>query len=91
MKNNFQSVQSVIRMQQLPAETQKSLFDRIAAMIAVHEQIYSRYQFAGVSTRYLIPAIVDTLGVRTETASLWIIRSRISASPLTTQRRWHCL
>lgn len=26
--NNFQSVQSVIRMQQLPAETQKSLFDR---------------------------------------------------------------
>jgi two-component sensor histidine kinase len=61
VKNNFQSVQSVIRMQQLPAETQKSLFDRIAAMIAVHEQIYSRDQVARVSTVNLIPAIVDTL------------------------------
>ncbi len=61
VKNNLQSVQAVIRMQQLPADTQRSLFDRIAAMISVHEQIYKRDQFARVSARDLLPAVVGTL------------------------------
>ncbi|RDL47912.1 putative sensor histidine kinase pdtaS [Ensifer sp. M14] len=61
VKNNFQSVQSLIRTQQLPKPMQQSLLDRIAAMVAVHEQIYSRDQFTTVSTRELIPAVVDKL------------------------------
>lgn len=61
VKNNLQSVQAVIRMQQLPADMQASLSDRIAAMVAVHEQIYSRDQFMEVSARDLLPAILDTL------------------------------
>ncbi|WP_426131429.1 sensor histidine kinase [Pararhizobium sp. PWRC1-1] len=61
VKNNLQSVQSLIRMQQLPSETQRSLFDRIAAMIAVHEQIYSRDQYAKVSAKHLLTAVVDML------------------------------
>lgn len=61
VKNNLQSVQGVIRMQQLPPDAQKSLFDRIAAMIAVHEQIYRRDQFARVSAKDLLPAVVGTL------------------------------
>lgn len=61
VKNNFQSVQSLIRTHQLPKDSQQSLLDRISAMIAVHEQIYSRDQFSQVSARTLIPAVVDTL------------------------------
>jgi two-component sensor histidine kinase len=61
VKNNFQSVQSLIRTQQLPKEIQQSLLDRISAMIAVHEQIYRRDQFSHVSAGDLIPAVVDTL------------------------------
>jgi two-component sensor histidine kinase len=40
---------------------QQSLLDRISAMIAVHEQIYSHDQFSVVSAKALIPAVVDTL------------------------------
>lgn len=61
VKNNLQSVQAVVRMQHLPADVQKSLSDRIAAMIAVHEQIYRRDQFARVSAQDLLPAVVETL------------------------------
>jgi two-component sensor histidine kinase len=61
VKNNFQSVQALIRTQQLPKEMQQSLLDRISAMIAVHEQIYRHDQFSAVSARTLIPAVVDTL------------------------------
>lgn len=61
VKNNLQSVQSLIRMQQLPEETQKSLFDRIAAMVAVHEQIYSRDQYAKVSAKHLLTEVVSPL------------------------------
>lgn len=61
VKNNFQSVQSLIKTQQLPREIQQSLLERISAMIAVHEQIYKRDQFSRVSARDLIPAVVDTL------------------------------
>jgi two-component sensor histidine kinase len=61
VKNNLQSVQAVVRMQQMPPDAQKSLSDRISAMIAVHEQIYSRDQFARVAARDLLPAVVGTL------------------------------
>ncbi|QRY64833.1 ATP-binding protein (plasmid) [Ensifer sp. PDNC004] len=61
VKNNFQGIQSIIRMQQLPPDAQKALFDRIGAMIAVHEQIYEHDQFDAVSAGDLIPSVVDKL------------------------------
>ncbi|MFC3075938.1 sensor histidine kinase [Shinella pollutisoli] len=61
VKNNLQSVQSVIQLQRLPAEVQKALADRIAAMIAVHEQIYRRDQFARLCARDLLTTVVDKL------------------------------
>ncbi len=45
VKNNLQSVQSLLRVQTLPPETQKVLSNRIGAMVAVHERIYSQDGF----------------------------------------------
>lgn len=61
VKNNFQGIQSIIRMQQLPSGSQEALFDRIGAMIAVHEQIYEHDQFDAVTAGDLIPSVVDKL------------------------------
>lgn len=61
VKNNLQSVQGLIRMQQLPPEVQKSLGQRITAMMAVHEQIYSHDQFGRIPVNQLLPALVDTV------------------------------
>ncbi len=88
VKNNLQAVQSLIRMQRLPDETQKSLFDRIAAMISVHEQIYSRDQYSRVSARHLLTSVVDTLvksygsAVEVEYAINDIVVSADTATPL---------
>ena len=61
VKNNLQSVHSLLRMQGLPPDAQKSLSARIMAMIAVHEQIYRNDAFATIELRDLIPAVVDKL------------------------------
>lgn len=61
VKNNLQSVQSLLRMQGLPPDAQKSLSARIMAMIAVHEQIYRNDAFAMIELRNLVPAMVDKL------------------------------
>lgn len=61
VKNNLQSVQSVVRMQQLAPEVQKSLADRISAMIAVHEQIYRQDEFSQLCARDLLKSVVDKL------------------------------
>jgi two-component sensor histidine kinase len=45
VKNNLQAVSSLVRLQPLPQETKDDLGRRIAAMIAVHEQIYRGDQF----------------------------------------------
>ncbi|WP_411033999.1 sensor histidine kinase [Shinella sp. BYT-45] len=45
VKNNLQAVASLLRMQPLPEESKADMSRRIAAMIAVHEQIYESDQF----------------------------------------------
>src|SRR5690606_38261705 len=40
VKNNLQTVASLVRLQSLPQEAKRDLANRIAAMAAVHEQIY---------------------------------------------------
>lgn len=45
VKNNLQAVMSLLRLQPLPDESKADMSRRIAAMIAVHEQIYESDQF----------------------------------------------
>lgn len=61
VKNNLQSVQSLIRMQNIPDQAKIDLQGRIAAMTAVHEHIYRLDQYAEVAARDFIPAIVEPL------------------------------
>jgi len=61
VKNNLQSVQSLIRMQNIPDQPKMDLQGRIAAMTAVHEHIYRLDQYAEVEARDFIPAIVEPL------------------------------
>lgn len=60
VKNNLQSVQSLIRMQAIPDDIKRDLQSRIAAMTAVHEHIYRLDRYAEVSAQSLLPAIVDS-------------------------------
>ena len=57
VKNNLQAVQSVIQLQRLPADVQQSLTDRIAAMVAVHEQIYRHDEFSRLCVSELLTSI----------------------------------
>ncbi|MGD9913961.1 MAG: sensor histidine kinase [Rhizobiaceae bacterium] len=59
VKNNLQSVQSLIRMQPIADGVKRDLQGRIAAMTAVHEHIYRLDRYAEVSAQSLLPAIVD--------------------------------
>jgi len=61
VKNNLQSVQSLVRMQAIPGEVKEDLQRRIAAMTAVHEHIYRLDQYVEVDAASLIPAIVEPL------------------------------
>ncbi|MGX5722348.1 sensor histidine kinase [Shinella zoogloeoides] len=61
VKNNLQAVQSVIQLQRLPAEVQQPLVDRIAAMVAVHEQIYHHDEFSRLCARGLLTSIIGKL------------------------------
>lgn len=61
VKNNLQSVQSLIRLQRMPAEAQTSLGNRIAAMVSVHELIYRHDQFKEISARALVTALIASL------------------------------
>ena len=61
VKNNLQSVQSLVRMQAIDPDVKADLQRRIAAMTAVHEHIYRLDQYIEVDARTLIPAIVEPL------------------------------
>ncbi len=61
VKNNLQTVTALIRMQGFDRQLVDDLTERIAAMSAVHEQIYGFDQFSGVAAGTFIPSFVDTL------------------------------
>lgn len=61
VKNNLQSVVSLINLQKGNAEGKLALTNRIGAMVAVHEHIYGSDQFADVDMAGYVPAIVDNL------------------------------
>ena len=61
VKNNLQSIISLVRMHSLPDELKNDLQTRISAMSAVHEHLYRLDQFAEVDAQTLIPGIVEPL------------------------------
>ena len=61
VKNNLQSVQSLVRMQNIPPAAKMDLQRRIAAMTAVHEHMYRLDQYIEINAADLIPAIVEPL------------------------------
>lgn len=59
VKNNLQSVQSLVRMQDLPASAKMDLQSRLTAMAAMHEHIYRNDRYEDIDARELIPVVVD--------------------------------
>ena len=61
VKNNLQSIMSMVRMHVLPDRLKADLQSRISAMSAVHENLYRLDQFAEIDAATLIPGIVEPL------------------------------
>ncbi len=59
VKNNLQSVQSLVRMQDMPRNAKIDLQSRLSAMAAMHEHIYSHDRYVDIDTHDLVPAVVD--------------------------------
>ncbi len=62
VKNNLQTVTSLIRLQPLPPDSKRDLAGRIGAMAAVHEQIYRSDRLEAIKLDHYIRNIAD--GVR---------------------------
>lgn len=58
VKNNLQSVMSLVRLQMRGSEGFEALSSRIKSMIAVHEQIYKHDAYAQIDAAELIRAVV---------------------------------
>jgi two-component system, sensor histidine kinase PdtaS len=58
VKNNLQSVMSLVRVQMRGSEAVEALNSRIKSMIAVHEQIYKHDAYAEIDAAELIRAVV---------------------------------
>lgn len=58
VKNNLQTVISLIRLEQLPAEVKTRLLGRIGAMVSVHEAMYRSDQFEEICIRPYLERLV---------------------------------
>jgi len=61
VKNNLQTVSSLIRLEHLPAAVQSSLLGRIGAMVAVHEAMYRSDQFEEISVAPYLERLVENI------------------------------
>lgn len=59
VKNNLQSVQALVRMQDIPQEAKRDLQARFAAMAAMHEHIYKHDRYLDIDAHDFVPAVVD--------------------------------
>ena len=62
VKNNLQSVASLLQMQPIPREIKTNMGQRIAAMSAVHEHIYRSSSFETVRVKDYLETLVETIG-----------------------------
>jgi two-component sensor histidine kinase len=63
VKNNLQSVQSLVRMQDIPQAAKLDLQSRFAAMAAMHQHIYQHDRYADIDAHEFIPAVVEEVMV----------------------------
>lgn len=88
VKNNLQTVASLVRLQPLPLAAREDMGRRISAMVAVHEQIYRSDQFDKVQASGYIDRLVQDIAasydrpVKTETSLARLTVSRDQAIPL---------
>ncbi len=61
VKNNLQSVASLLQMQPIPREIKANMGQRIAAMSAVHEHIYRSNSFSVVRVRDYLHTLVENI------------------------------
>jgi two-component system, sensor histidine kinase PdtaS len=61
VKNNLQSVASLLQMQPIPREIKENMGQRIAAMSAVHEHIYRSNDFETVRVRDYLATLIASL------------------------------
>lgn len=61
VKNNLQSVMSLIRLNMKGNENSEALGNRIKAMVAVHEQIYQRDSFSQLDAAELVETVVKNV------------------------------
>lgn len=61
VKNNLQTVISLIRLGQLPAADKASLMGRITAMVAVHEEVYASDQLDHVNVSDFLSGLVNNI------------------------------
>lgn len=61
VKNNLQSVMSLIRLHMKGNETSEALSNRIKAMVAVHEQIYQRDSFSQLDAAELVQTVAENV------------------------------
>ena len=61
VKNNLQSVASLLQMQPIPREIKANMSQRIAAMSAVHEHIYRSDDFSIVHVRDYLHTLIETI------------------------------
>jgi two-component sensor histidine kinase len=59
VKNNLQSVQSLVRMQDMPKSAKIDLQSRLSAMAAMHEHIYRHDRYEDIDAHDLIQVVVD--------------------------------
>ena len=58
VKNNLQSVQSLVRMQDMPKSAKIDLQSRLSAMAAMHEHIYKHDRYEDIDAHELVPVVV---------------------------------
>ncbi|MBB4050930.1 two-component sensor histidine kinase [Devosia subaequoris] len=61
VKNNLQSMQSLIRMQDLPRDVKRDIHLRFAAMSSVHEHMYHHDAYAALEASAFVASIVEPL------------------------------
>lgn len=61
VKNNLQAVSALVNLQPIAPEAKRDMAQRVAAMVAVHEHIYTNDEFSDVDAAQYIRAIVDNL------------------------------
>jgi two-component sensor histidine kinase len=61
VKNNLQSVSSLLSLQPIPREIKQDMGQRIAAMSAVHEHIYRSNQFSTVQVKDYLRTLIDSI------------------------------